>query len=74
MEEGYCIAHFGVGDNWATLYDIISGNQGKGEATRLLQKAKKYYKDLGKTVGGTIALNPKMKHIYNKLGYLEYDR
>ena len=61
-----CTAHFGTGDNWATLYDIESKNQNKGHAQQLLLKAISYYHPI--KISGTIALNPIMKHIYNKLG------
>lgn len=64
------IAHFGVGDDWATLYDIESKEKRKGHATKLLKEAKKYYK--GKKLGGTIALNPIMGHLYKKLKIKEY--
>lgn len=69
---GSCRAEFGVGDDWATLYGILSGNPGNGEATQLLEQAKAQYEGEGKRVGGTIALNPVMRHIYEKLGYKEY--
>jgi len=70
---GSCFAHFGVGDGWATLYDIFSGDEGKGHATILLKKAKKYYEAQGKKVGGSVALNERMQDIYKKLNYVEYD-
>ncbi len=38
-----CIAHFGIGEDWATLYDIESKNKGKGYATKLLKEARKYH-------------------------------
>jgi hypothetical protein len=67
-----CIAHFGVGNNWATLYYIESHNPKEGHATRLLKCAKKYYEKQGKLVGGTVALNQVMERIYLKLGIKEY--
>ena len=67
-----CIAHFGVGNDWATLYDIQSDNQGKGHATTLLAEAKSFYQKAGRKIGGTVALNPRMRKIYKKLGYVEY--
>ena len=34
-----CVANFGIGDDWATLYDIQSNEESKGHATELLKKA-----------------------------------
>ena len=70
--NGGCVADFGVADSWATLYSIKSANEGKGEATALLKEAKKYYEDLGKKFGGSVALNEKMRRIYQRLGITEY--
>ncbi len=67
-----CIAHFGTGDTWATIYDIESRNKKQGHATRLLKCAKKYYESKGKIVGGTVALNPVMRGIYRKLEIKEF--
>lgn len=67
-----CIAEFGVGDDWATLYSIASSEPGKGHATYLLLEAKKYYEALGKKVGGDVALNERMRGLYKKVGYPEY--
>lgn len=69
---GRACAEFGVGDDWATLYAVASGNESHGEATELLRQAKAYYESQRKHVGGTVALNPAMKHIYEKLGFEEY--
>jgi len=66
------IANFGVGENWATLYDIESENQGKGYATELLIEAKKHYEGLNKCFGGSVALNERMAKIYQRLGIKEY--
>lgn len=71
-EVNSCIAHFGVGDTWATLYDIESGEKHKGHATKLLLQAKEYYKKQGKRFGGSIALNPEMSKLYKKLKIKEY--
>ena len=71
--NGGCVANFGVGEDWATLYDIESKNEGRGEATNLLIKAKKYYEKLGKKFGGSVALNDRMKNIYKRLKITEYD-
>ena len=65
-----CTAHFANGSDWATLYYIESLTKRKGHATKLLEEAKKYYK--GKRIGGTVALNPIMRHIYKKLKIKEY--
>lgn len=67
-----CVAHFGIGDDWATLYDIESKEEGKGHATKLLQAARQHYEAQGKKFGGSVALNPVMRHIYQKLGIQEY--
>lgn len=66
-----CTADFGVDEKWATVYNINSETPGKGHARKLLENAKEYYK--GKEIGGTVALNPTMKHLYNELGYKEYN-
>ena len=67
-----CIAHIAEFPKSATLYKILSKNEGKGEATALLKEAKKYYEDLGKKFGGSVALNEKMRRIYQRLGITEY--
>ena len=71
-----CVAHFAIGESkngpWATLYAIISKEKNKGHATKLLADAKKYYEAQNRQVGGSVALNPIMKHIYKKLKYHEY--
>lgn len=66
-----CIAHFGTGDDWATLYDIESREEGKGHATGLLTTAKHVYEQEGKVVKGSIALNERMRTIYQELGIPE---
>jgi hypothetical protein len=68
-----CTAEFGVGKNWATLYYIESKSEGRGHATQLLTVAKEYYEGKGKTFGGSVALNERMRSIYKKLGITEYD-
>ena len=70
--NGGCVANFGVEKTWATLYDIYSKNPGKGEATALLIETKKYYENQGKVFGGSIALNERMRKIYQRLGITEY--
>lgn len=70
-----CVAHFGVGDDWATLYDIQTPevDRRNGYATELLKGAKQHYEAQGKTFGGSVALNDGMRRIYQKLGIKEYD-
>ena len=69
-----CVANFGVGDDWATLYDISTDikQRRKGLATVLLAEAKNHYEGLGKKFGGTVALNPTMKGFYERLKIKEY--
>lgn len=67
-----CVAQFGVGPTWATLYFIESSIEGRGHATALLREAKAYYEAQKKNVGGSVALNARMRKIYRKLGIKEY--
>lgn len=67
-----CVANFGIGDDWATLYDIQSNEESKGHATELLKKAKEYYEKKGKRFGGSVALNERMRKIYKRLKIKEY--
>lgn len=67
-----CIAEVGEGKHWATIYSVASAEQGKGHATELLIILKEVYKD--KDFGGTVALNPAMKRVYEKSGVKEYDQ
>ena len=67
-----CVADFGVGDDWATLYLIESKDEGKGHATHVLKLAKEHYENIGKKVGGDIALNDRMRTLYKEVGYKEY--
>lgn len=67
-----CTAKFGIGKDWATLYDIKSAEEGKGHATELLIEAKKHYESKGKIFGGSVALSASMEHIYKKLNIKEY--
>ena len=71
-EHKSCVASFGVGSDWATLYHIESKQPGQGHATAVLQAAKGFYERRGKKFGGTVALNDTMKHIYEKLEIEEY--
>lgn len=67
-----CVADFGVGDDWATLYTIQSGERNKGHATALLTEAKKHYENFGKVFSGSVALNLAMRRIYKKLRIYEW--
>lgn len=67
-----CIAHCATGEGWATLYDIKSSQEGKGHATKLLGKMKAYYEAQGLRFGGSIALNDKMRSLYQKCGIEVY--
>jgi len=68
-----CIAEFGSGEDWATLYSIESKEPGKGHATALLTAAKQHYEAQGKRFGGSVALNKRMRAIYQRLRINEYD-
>ena len=67
-----CEAEFGIGENWATLYSIESKKKRKGHATELLTAAKKHYESRGLSFGGSVALNPDMRNLYEKLDIYEY--
>ncbi len=67
-----CTAEFAEGPDWTTLSFIESKQPGKGHATTLLTEAKKHYEAEGKRFGGSIALNPRMRAIYQRLGIKEY--
>jgi hypothetical protein len=67
-----CIAHIATGDDWATIYDIQSTEPSKGHATVLLTEAKRHYEGLGLKFGGSIALNSRMRRIYQRLAIHEY--
>ncbi len=67
-----CTAEIACWDNWATIYSIMSYDEGKWHCQQLLRDAIEYYDWYD--FGGTVALNPIMKHIYQKLnikGYAE---
>lgn len=68
-----CRAEVGEGDGWATLYFVESKEEGKGHCTHLLQEMKKYYEDKGVRFGGSVALNDRMKKIYQRLEIHEYE-
>lgn len=66
-----CTADFAIGEDWATLYAIDSEEERKGHATYLLTQAKEYFKD--KKFGGSVALNDRMRKIYQRLEIEEYN-
>ena len=68
-----CVAEFGVGYDWATLYTIESLQPGKGHATCLLTDARTYYESHGKRFAGSVALNSRMRRLYKKLGIKEHN-
>lgn len=70
--ENGVVADFAMEDDWCTLFSIESVDEGKGFAQKLLKEAKEFYEKEGKRFGGSVALNPTMAHIYEKLGIEEY--
>lgn len=67
-----CEAEIIDGWKWATVYAIFSKEKNQWHATQLLKDAKAYYEWLWKEFGWTVALNPIMKHLYEKLSINEY--
>jgi hypothetical protein len=67
-----CEAQVAEGPDWATIYVVESADEGKGHAQELLAEAKKHYEGLGHRFGGSVALNSRMRHIYQKLKINEY--
>ncbi len=67
-----CVADIGVGNDWATVYLIISAEQGKGHAHKLLTMARKYYENKGKVFGSSVALNSRMEGILKELNITNY--
>jgi hypothetical protein len=67
-----CVAHCATSEWWATLYDIESQEEGKGHATKLLLAMKRYYETKGLKFGGSVALNNRMRKIYQRCGVEEY--
>ena len=67
-----CDAHVGVGEDWATIYDIQSRQERNEHATELLLIIKKYYEGKGLSLGGSIALNERMAKLYQKCKIREY--
>ena len=67
-----CVADIGKGEDWATIYSIISGERGKGHASELMTVMKKHYELEGKKFGSSVALSASMKHLLAKLNIEEY--
>ena len=59
------------GDDWATMYSIESANEGRGECQECLLLLKEHYEAQGKRFGSSVALNPRMRHILQKLDIYE---
>lgn len=68
-----CTADIAVGDSWATIYQVNSREESKGHASTLLRIAKTFYETTGKRFGGSVALNDRMRKLYERLGITEYD-
>jgi hypothetical protein len=54
------------GDDWVSIYLCESKNKGKGEVQEMIGLLKNDFK--GKTLNGSVPLNPVMEHIYAKCG------
>ena len=67
-----CVADCGTGQDWATVYYIRSKEEGRGHATKLLLIMKEHYEGKGLAFGGSIALNERMRNLYQRLGIREY--
>jgi len=67
-----CEAEVGSREDWATVYLIESKEPGKGHATTLLLAMKKYYEAKGLRFGGSVALNMRMRRLYQKCQIHEY--
>ena len=66
-----CTAEIACWDDWATIYSIESYEPNQWHCQQLLRDAIEYYKD--KSFWWSVALNKKMKHIYQKLNITEYE-
>jgi len=67
-----CTAHIGVGDDWATIYSIVSTQLNNGHAERLIRAMRSYYNKRGKVFGTSITLSPAMQHLVKKIRLKEY--
>jgi len=68
-----CTAHCATGKGWATVYDIQSDQESQGHATKLLLIMKEYYQSKRLKFGGSVALNERMRRLYQKCGITEYE-
>lgn len=69
---GDCVADFGTGPDWATLYSIESKTEGLGQATAVLTAARAHYEAAGKRFGSSVALNARMRSLLRQLNIREY--
>jgi len=62
-------------EKWATvsLIETHPDHRNKGQATEMMNFLKRMYEKNGFKFGGTVALNPAMKRVYEKTGVEEYD-
>lgn len=71
-----CVATVAINEleKWATVYFIetIPSMRNKGLATELMKYLKINLEGKGYRFGGTVALNPAMKRVYEKSGVTEY--
>ena len=59
-------------EGWATIYSVKSSTTGKGQCQECLRLLKEHYEAKGLRFGCSVALNPAMRHILQKLGIHEY--
>lgn len=67
-----CLAHVGVGEDWATIYLIESQEEGRGHATKLLLDMKSHYEHQHKKFCSSVALNERMASLLRKCEIREY--
>lgn len=72
----YCRAmvYENLPEKWATvsLIETHPEHRNQGQATEMMLFLKKMYEKNGFKFGGTVALNPAMKRVYEKTGIKEY--
>lgn len=59
------------GDDWVSIWTMISTNPGKGECQEMIGLVRQDFP--GKTLCGSIPLNPVAQHIFDKCG-VDYPR